>query len=104
MEIEWTSVDSRLPDNPGWYLVFAPMYEGGSSSGLANHGGIMFSQFKVSKGGKGTWSIETGYHKRPGCVLYWMPLPVPDASFGHFEERINRYGGHEKFWIQNGGR
>ena len=96
MEIEWTSVDSRLPDKPGWYLVFAPMYEAGSSSVLANHGGIMFSQFKVSKGGKGTWSIETGYYKRPGCVLYWTPLPIP-VEYGWWEKTE-----HGEFWISRG--
>ena len=32
----------------------------------------MFSHIK-----NGKWSIEHGYHKRPGCVKAWMPLPEP---------------------------
>ena len=99
---DWIRVSDRLPDASGWYLVFAPTYSGGSSSGLECIDGVMFSKFKIAKNGNRSWSIEVGYHQRPGCVLYWMPLPVPDASFGHFEEKVNRYGGHEKFWIQNG--
>lgn len=68
----WISVKDRTPDEKGWYMVYAPGYSGGSSSGLASHNGIMFSKWS----GK-TWSIETGYHQRPGCVKYWMPLPEP---------------------------
>lgn len=29
----------------------------------------MFSHIK-----NGKWSIEHGYHKRPGCVKAWMPI------------------------------
>lgn len=68
--VKWISVKERLPAQNGWYIVFAPSYSGGSSSGLKNIAGIMFSNFK---GGK--WSIEHGYYERPGCVLAWMPLP-----------------------------
>ena len=30
----WIKATDKLPDKPGWYLVYAPTYSGGSSSGL----------------------------------------------------------------------
>ena len=68
----WISVTEGLPKENGWYQVYAPGYSGGSSSGLKNINGNMYSAFKHGK-----WSIEVGYHKRPGCVKAWMPLPEP---------------------------
>lgn len=68
----WVSVKDRTPEEKGWYMVYAPGYSGGSSSGLDSHNGVMFAKWS----GK-TWSIEVGYHKRPGCVRQWMPLPEP---------------------------
>ena len=68
----WISVEEQLPAKDGWYQVYAPGYSGGSSSGLKNIKGNMYSAFK-----NGKWSIETGYHKRPGCVKAWQPLPEP---------------------------
>lgn len=67
----WISVKDRLPEEKGTYLVYAPTYSGGSSSGLDNVRGVMFARWKNH------WSIEVGYHKRPGCVTHWMPLPQP---------------------------
>ena len=69
---KWIPVTERLPEKDGWYQVYAPWYSGGSSSGLKNINGNMYSAFKHGK-----WSIEVGYHKRPGCVEAWMPLPEP---------------------------
>ena len=69
---KWISVKDSLPEAEGWYLVYAPGYSGGSSSGLKVINGVMFAKWS----GK-SWSIEVGYHKRPGCVWYWMPLPEP---------------------------
>lgn len=69
---KWISATERLPEEEGWYQVYAPNYTGGSSSGLKNIRGNMYSAFK-----NGKWSIEVGYHKRPGCVKAWMPLPQP---------------------------
>lgn len=63
---------TKPPEKDGWYQVYAPGYSGGSSSGLKNINGNMYSAFKHGK-----WSIEVGYHKRPGCVKAWMPLPEP---------------------------
>lgn len=66
-----TPCSKGLPDD-GVYIVYAPNYTGGSSSAKECHNGIMFSHIK-----NGKWSIEHGYHKRPGCVKSWMPLPEP---------------------------
>ena len=69
---KWISAKEQLPEEDGWYQVYAPYYSGGSSSGLKNVKSNMYSAFKHGK-----WSIEVGYHKRPGCVKAWMPLPEP---------------------------
>ena len=42
---EWVSVEDRLPDTDGAYLVYAPTYTGGSSSSLDCIGGIIFFRF-----------------------------------------------------------
>jgi len=100
VEFKWTSVKDALPEKTGWYLVFAPTYSGGSSSGLDMHDGVMFSQFKITKdGSKKNWSIEVGYHKRPGCVLYWMPLPIP-TDFGHFKFTNDKWL-PRKYWVED---
>ena len=70
--MKWIPVTDRLPDIDGHYLVFAPDYSGGSSTGKENHNSVMFSRFA-----KGKWSIENGYYRRPGCVKAWMQLPEP---------------------------
>lgn len=77
MNPNWIDVNDRLPTTSGWYLIYAPSYSGGSSSGLECINGVMFSKFNSYKNGKKTWSIEVGYHKRPDCVKFWMPIP-PD--------------------------
>lgn len=66
----WIPCSEKLPEKDGHYIVYAPTYTGGSSSSKEFHDGIMFSAFR-----KGKWSIEHGYHKRPNCVVAWMPLP-----------------------------
>jgi hypothetical protein len=71
--MEWIKVSDRLPKTPGWYLVYAPNYFGGSSGGKQSCNGLMFSKFST----KGKWSIEVGYHERPGCVTHWAPLETP---------------------------
>lgn len=73
----WISVEDRLPDTNGTYIVYAPTYYGGSSSGLDNINGIMFARRRGRN-----WSIEVGYHKRPNCVTHWMPLPEPPKDRG----------------------
>jgi len=74
---KWHSAKDELPEKTGWYLVYAPTYSGGSSSGLECIDGIMFSKFNAYKNGVKNWSIEVGYHKRPNCVQYWMEIPRP---------------------------
>lgn len=69
---EWISVKDQMPEQKGTYLVYAPTYRGGSSSGLDSVNGIMFSRYRNRK-----WSIELGYYKRPNCVTHWMPLKEP---------------------------
>ena len=101
MDYKWISVKDRLPEESGWYLVFAPTYSGGSSGGLACIDGLMFSKFKIAKNGNKTWSIEVGYHERPNCVMYWMPLPIP-TEFGHYEgTHKDKWGGYMKTWVDN---
>lgn len=67
---DFTPCSKKPPEEDGCYLVYAPSYSGGSSSSKEIHDGVMFSKFK-----NGKWSIEVGYHKRPGCVEAWMPIP-----------------------------
>ena len=89
---EWVSVEDRLPDTDGAYLVYAPTYTGGSSSSLDCIGGIMFSRFKHEK-----WSIESGYYKRPNCVTHWMPIPTPyDIDHIHISDSYIRTAGWQK--------
>ena len=68
---KWIPCSERLPED-GIYLVYAPDYQGGSSSAKEWHDGVMFSKYK-----NGKWSIEHGYYSRPNCVIAWMPLPEP---------------------------
>lgn len=70
--MRWIPVSERIPETDGTYIVYAPAYSGGSSSGLDCIRGIMFSRYKHGK-----WSIEHGYYNRPNCVTHWMPLPEP---------------------------
>lgn len=89
---EWVSVEDRLPDTDGAYLVYAPTYTGGSSSSLDCIGGIMFSRFLHEK-----WSIESGYYKRPNCVTHWMPIPTPyDIDHIHISEPPDGKKGWDK--------
>lgn len=69
----WVRCEDRLPEKVGSYLVYAPTYHGGSSSGKECKAGVMFA--KWLKGGH--WSIEVGYYRRPNCVLHWMPIEPP---------------------------
>ena len=41
--------------------------------------------------GKKSWSIEVGYHKRPDCVEFWMPIPETDwmESWGKVKKSVN---------------
>ena len=59
-----------LPEEEGFYLVYAPSYQPGSSKAKEKvRGGYMFSKFK-----SGQWSIEVGYYERPHCVRAWREI------------------------------
>ena len=70
---EWVRVDERLPENDGWYLVYAPEYWGHSK--IYGLDGLAYSNFKHNY--KVHWGIERGTGRGyPGIVTHWMPLPV----------------------------
>lgn len=71
---EWVSVEERLPENDGWYLVYAPGYFGNSK--IYGLDGLAYSNFKHNY--KVHWGIERGTGRGwPGIVTYWMELPAP---------------------------
>lgn len=103
MERNWISVKDGLPEEAGWYLVFAPGYSGRSSSGgLSHHDGVMFANLKITKAGKKSWSIESGNFGEANLVLYWMPLPIP-TEFGKIESRKSKHGLGYDVWVPNNG-
>lgn len=85
-ELFWRNVKDELPDETGWYLVYAPKYEGGSSGGKEVHNGIMLSKFIRNKKGNTSWSVEFCYWNQ-NCVKCWMPLPdKPEIDDDETEE------------------
>ena len=71
---EWVSVEERLPEKDGWYLVYAPGYWGNSK--ICGLDGLASSNFKQNY--KVHWGIERGTGRGcPGIVTHWMPLPAP---------------------------
>lgn len=74
---EWVSVEERLPENDGWYLVYAPGYWGNSK--IYGLDGLAYSNFKHNY--KVHWGIERGTGRGwPGIVTHWMELPVPPGK------------------------
>ena len=74
---EWVSVEERLPENDGWYLVYAPEYWGHSK--IYGLDGLAYSNFKHNY--KVHWGIERGTGRGyPGIVTHWMPLPAPPTK------------------------
>ena len=70
----WINVKDRLPDQDGWYLVYAPGYRGNSR--IYGLDGMAYSNFKDNY--KNHWGIERGGSRGwPGIVTHWMPLPEP---------------------------
>ncbi len=61
MEIQWVSVEDRLPNKKGTYLV---------SFGL--NGNVATRMFK-----SGYWWGGIRPHSKNDCVSHWMPLPDP---------------------------
>lgn len=71
---EWVSVEEKLPENDGWYLVYAPGYWGNSK--IYGLDGLAYSNFKHNY--KVHWGIERGTGRGwPGIVTHWMLLPAP---------------------------
>ena len=74
---EWVSVEERLPENDGWYLVYAPGYWGNSQ--IYGLDGLAYSNFKHNY--KVHWGIERGTGRGwPGIVTHWMELPAPPGK------------------------
>lgn len=72
---KWISASEALPEESGWYLVWAPRYHGGSSTGREHFdGGYMFAKYR--KGYKIPWSIDVRNYSSKSEVEYWMPLPA----------------------------
>lgn len=97
---KWRRVEDGLPTKSGWYLVFAPTYNGSKHKEF--HDGLGFAKFTLPKNGKGWFSIDDHYSEDTkqlhrdwsmACkgqeselperthVLYWMQMPFPD-EFG----------------------
>lgn len=71
---EWVSVEEKLPENDGWYLVYAPGYWGNSK--IYGLDGLAYSNFKHNY--KVHWGIERGTGRGwPGIVTHWMLFPAP---------------------------
>ena len=71
---EWVSVEEKLPENDGWYLVYAPGYWGNSK--IYGLDGLAYSNFKHNY--KVHWGIERGTGRGwPGIVTHWTNLPAP---------------------------
>lgn len=75
-KIKFISVKEAVPKEYGAYLVYAPDYHPGTSSGLDNIKGFMFARWLPNKKLKnnGYWSVEVGYYNRPNCVKAWLPI------------------------------
>ena len=96
MEIKWINIKDKLPDESGWYMVFAPSFW---SKQKEFRFGLGFSKFTLPKDGHGWFGID----KSPTAktqILYWAPLPFP-TDMGHFEERENSWGGKSNVWVEN---
>lgn len=85
---EWISVENKLPEKGGYYLVFCPNYVGGSSTAKESAKGVMFSVYRPKSG----WSVETP--RNPHCVRYWMPIIMPE---GHAQKFVVVCKGDRRF-------
>ena len=69
--MEWISVKDRLPEEEGWYLVWAPRWRPGRNKEIVNVA-IAFSKFRPNY--KFPWSLESRWDA--GVVEYWSPFPA----------------------------
>ena len=77
--MNWISVKDKLPEEDGWYLVFAPGYWGNSR--IYGLDGMAYSNFKQNY--KKHWGIERGTSRGwVGIITHWMPLPEPPEVEG----------------------
>lgn len=66
----WISVEERLPEKKGNYLVRCYFHNPGASYTYEN---IKIIHFR----GKSKWATENEY------ITYWMPLPEPPEEVDH---------------------
>lgn len=86
--MEWISVKERLPENDGWYLVYAPGYWGNSK--IYGLDGFAYSNFKHNY--KAHWGLERGTGRGwPGIVTHWMPLPDPPKEGFETDRGARKY-------------
>ena len=62
---EWISVDSKLPEEPGLYLVFDGLMVGATE----------WVRMSPNHGEGFEWDIFTGEE-----VTHWMPIPAPPEN------------------------
>lgn len=69
---EWISVEERLPEQEGWYLVYTmPDKKHKSVNKAEFRKGYEWNNFEPYwRGAGGNW----------GNVAYWMPLPEPPRT------------------------
>ena len=66
MKEKWISVDERLPDKDGMYLIFSPYTN--------KEGGIVYCNRFLTKG---SVIFPERSFESLSKVTHWMPLPVP---------------------------
>lgn len=72
-ERKWIPCSERLPQEDGWYLVYAPEYCG--KNRVTGRSGIAYSKFENKY--RVRWGIERGAYAFEGLVTHWMALPKP---------------------------
>ena len=76
---QWISVKDRLPEEKGWYLVYAPAYKGSPSpKRLRNANGRMLSRWTGKH-----WNLEDGYYMTQGTIEYWTLIAEPPKEDEH---------------------
>lgn len=69
---EWISVKDRMPEDDGYYMVYAKGYWGNNRL----IGDLAISKF--DKNYETPWGIERGKARGwKGIITHWMPLPEP---------------------------
>ena len=71
---EWISVDERLPEKDGMYLIFSPYTN--------KEGGIIYCNRFLTKGNP---IFPPNSFESISKVTHWMPLPEPPETKGETE-------------------